>query len=218
MTRVGESQNSENVPMAVEKSKERVDGEANVPIEVPVVPFPARLAKSKLEAKYGKFLETIKQLHITIPFVDAITEFPSYAKFLKDLLSNKRKNRIILSEECSALLTTTRPEKLGDPGSFSIPCNIGNVSIQRALCDLGASVSLMPLAVANKLHMGELKATNISLQLADRSIKYPVGSLEDLPLQVGNLVIPCDFLVMEMIEDVNTPIILGLHSLLRPVL
>ena len=209
MTRVGESQNSGKVSTAIEKRKEKVDGAANVPIKDPVVPFPARLAKSKLEAKYGKFLETIKQLHITIPFVDVITEIPSYAKFLKYLLSNKRKNRIVLSEECSALFTTTLPEKLGDPGCFSIPCNIGNLSIQRALCDLGASVSLMPLAVADKLHMGELKATNISLQLADRSIKYPVGALEDLPLQVGNLIIPCDFLVIEMIEDVNTPIILG---------
>ncbi|KAJ9538944.1 hypothetical protein OSB04_031677 [Centaurea solstitialis] len=94
---------------------------------------------------------------------------------------------------------------------FGCPCTILDTKthIHRALCDLGASVSLMPLAIANKVHMGELKATNISLQLVDRSIKYPVGVFEDLPLQVGSFIIPCDFVVLEMIEDVNTPIILG---------
>ncbi|KAJ9535698.1 hypothetical protein OSB04_un001150 [Centaurea solstitialis] len=176
---------------------------------VPNVPYPARLAKAKLEAKLGKFLEMMRQLHITIPFMDAITEIPTYAKFLEDLISTKRRSRVILSEECSALITTVCPVKLGDPGSFSIPCSISGISIHRALCDLGASVSLMPLTIASKVQRGELKATNISLQLADRSIKYPVGILEDLPLQVGNFIIPCDFVVLEMVEDVNTPIILG---------
>ncbi|KAJ9535626.1 hypothetical protein OSB04_un001232 [Centaurea solstitialis] len=176
---------------------------------VPNVPYPARLAKAKLEAKLGKFLEMMRQLHITIPFMDAITEIPTYAKFLKDLISTKRRSRVILSEEFSALITTTCPVKLGDPGSFSIPCSISGISIHRALCHLGASVSLMPLTIASKVQRGELKATNISLQLADRSIKYPLGILEDLPLQVGNFIIPCDFVVLEMVEDVNTPIILG---------
>ncbi|KAJ9535979.1 LOW QUALITY PROTEIN: hypothetical protein OSB04_un000855 [Centaurea solstitialis] len=169
---------------------------------VPNVPYPARLAKAKLEAKLGKFLEMMRKLHITIPFMDAITEIPTYAKFLKDLISTKRR-------KCSALITTVCPVKLGDPGSFSIPCSISGISIHRALCDLGASVSLMPLTIASKVQRGELKATNISLQLADRSIKYPLGILEDLPLQVGNFIIPCDFVVLEMVEDVNTPIILG---------
>ncbi|KAJ9535221.1 hypothetical protein OSB04_un001694 [Centaurea solstitialis] len=186
-----------------------VESSVKKPTHVPNVPFPARLAKAELEAKLGKFLEMIKQLHINIPFMDAITEILTYAKFLKDLISTKRRSRILLSEECSVLITTVVPEKLGDPGSFSIPCSINGLSIHRALCDLGASVSLMPLAIARRVHLGDLKATNISLQLADRSIKYPVGVLEDLPLQVGSFIVPCDFVVLEMIEDVNTPIILG---------
>ncbi|KAJ9552344.1 hypothetical protein OSB04_016389 [Centaurea solstitialis] len=181
----------------------------STPTQVPNVPFPARLAKAKLEAKFAMFLEMMRQLHITIPFMDAITEIPTYAKFFKDLISRKRRSRIILSEECSALITTICPEKLGDPGSFLIPCSISGLSIHRALCDLGASVSLMPLAIVNKVHVGKLKATNISLQLVDRSIKYPLGVLEDLPLQVRNFTNPCDYVVLEMVEDVNTPIILG---------
>ena len=67
----------------------------------------------------------------------------------------------------------------------------------------------MPLSICKKLQMGDLKPTTISLQLADRSVKYPMGILEDVPLQVDKCFIPCDFVVMEMEEDSRIPIILG---------
>ncbi|XP_057248258.1 uncharacterized protein LOC130590231 [Beta vulgaris subsp. vulgaris] len=107
------------------------------------------------------------------------------------------------------LAQNTLPEKLGDPGSYSIPVKLGNIAIKNALCDLGASVSLMPLSICKQLNMGELKPTRISLQLADRTVKFPLGILEDVPLRVGKFFIPCDFVVMEMKEDAQVPIILG---------
>ncbi|KAJ9130585.1 hypothetical protein P3X46_034340 [Hevea brasiliensis] len=138
---------------------------------------------------------------------------PSYAKFLKEILLNKRRlddyETVALTEECSSLLQNKLPPKLKDPGSFSIPCHIGETSIEKALCDLGASVSLMPLSICEKLKVGDLKPTTISLQLVDRSIKYPVGIFENVPLKVGKFFIPMDFVVLEMEEDVRTPIILG---------
>ncbi|XP_058000800.1 uncharacterized protein LOC131179101 [Hevea brasiliensis] len=138
---------------------------------------------------------------------------PSYAKFLKEILSNKRRledyETVALTEECSALLQNKLPPKLKDPRSFSIPCHIGDTSIDKVLCDLGASVSLMPLSICEKLKVGELKPTTISLQLADRPIKYPVGILENVPLKVGKFFIPVDFVVLEMEEDIHIPIILG---------
>ncbi|XP_058003777.1 uncharacterized protein LOC131180166 [Hevea brasiliensis] len=97
---------------------------------------------------------------------------------------------------------------LKDPESFSIPCHIGDTSIDKALCDLGASVSLMPLSICEKLKVGDLKPTTISLQLADKSIKYPIGILENVPLKVGKFFIPVDFMVLEMEEDNHIPIIL----------
>ncbi|KAK9725609.1 hypothetical protein RND81_05G157000 [Saponaria officinalis] len=113
-------------------------------VYVPPVPFPQRLAKAKLEQKYGKFIEILKNLHINIPFLDAISDIPSYEKFLKDLLSRKKKMgksaTFNLSKECSVILLNKLPPKLDDPESFSIPCSIGNVAITSALCDLGASV------------------------------------------------------------------------------
>ncbi|XP_057994334.1 uncharacterized protein LOC131174595 [Hevea brasiliensis] len=83
------------------------------------------------------------------------------------------------------------------------------MTIDKALYDLGASVSLLPLSISQKLDVGELKPTTISLQLADRSVKYPVGILENIPIKVGKFFIPVDFVVWEMEEDVQIPIILG---------
>ncbi|XP_048235711.1 uncharacterized protein LOC125371220 [Ricinus communis] len=183
----------------------------------PLVPFPQRLAQAKLEKKYGKFLDILKKLPINIPFLDAISEMPSYAKFLKDMLSNKRKIEenatVSLTAECSAILQNKLQKKLGDPGSYSIPVKLGDIEIKKALYDLGASVSLMPLSICKKLQMGELKPTRISLQLANRSVRFPFGILEDVPLIVGKFFILCDFMVMEMEEDEQVLIIPG-----RPLL
>ncbi|XP_058782895.1 uncharacterized protein LOC131657525 [Vicia villosa] len=138
---------------------------------------------------------------------------PSYAKFLKEILSNKKKivenETVTLTAECSAIIQNNMPPKLKDPGSFSIPCVIGKFVIDKALCDLGASVSLMPLSICEKLKLGELRPTRMSLQLADRSVKFPVGMLENVPVRIRQFYIPIDFIIMDIKEDSNIPIILG---------
>ncbi|XP_020260559.1 uncharacterized protein LOC109836923 [Asparagus officinalis] len=180
----------------------------------PLLPFPQRQVKAKLEKQFGKFIEILKKLHINIQFVEAISQMPSYTKFLKDILSNKRRleeyETVAITQECSDIIQNKLPPKFKDPdpGSFSIPCTIGDMSINRALCDLGASVSLMPLSICNKLQMVDLKHTTISLQLADRSVKRLVGILEDVPIQVGKFYIPVDFVLLK-IKDSKIPIILG---------
>ncbi|KAJ9135078.1 hypothetical protein P3X46_032297 [Hevea brasiliensis] len=137
----------------------------------PPLPFPQRFHKAKLDKQFGKFLEVLQKLYINIPFTEALSQMPSYAKFLKEILSKKRKledyGTVALTEEYSAILQNKLPPKLKDPGSFSISCIISNKKIDKALCDLGASVSLMPLSICKKLEIGELKPTTISLQLAD---------------------------------------------------
>nr|XP_027083493.1 uncharacterized protein LOC113705783 [Coffea arabica]XP_027083494.1 uncharacterized protein LOC113705784 [Coffea arabica] len=178
-----------------------------------VIPFPHRLKKDGQDREFEKFFKMFKQLHINIPFIDAITQIPSYARFLKDIMSKKRKivdnEMIALTEECSALIKNKLPPKLKDPGSFSIPCTIGQLHFSNDLCDLGASVSLMPLSVARRLGLQELKATNITLQLADRSITRSMGILENVLIKVRQSIIPVDFVVLDIEEDVRMPIILG---------
>ncbi|XP_074356413.1 uncharacterized protein LOC141696126 [Apium graveolens] len=155
----------------------------------------------------------VKNLEVTVPFTDLISQVPSYAKFLKDILTKKLSfgevETIAFTEECSAILQNKSPPKLKNPGSFSIPCHLGALFIDNALCDLGASVSVMPLSIFQKLNMGELKYTQMTLQMADRSIKYPLGILEDVPVRVGKFYIPVDFVVLDMEEDSQIPIILG---------
>ena len=101
------------------------------------------------------------------------------------------------------------PEKLDDPGKFFVPCAIGKVKFNYALCDLGANVSLMPKLVFDKLGVGELKPTKITLQLTDQSVKHPIGIVEDLPIQIGKYFMPIDFVVVYMEEDTQTPLLLG---------
>ncbi|XP_074299046.1 uncharacterized protein LOC141630065 [Silene latifolia] len=103
--------------------------------------------------------------------------------------------------------------KLQDSGSFSISFTIGVTRFEKVLCDLGASVSVMPYSACAKLGMGELKCTSITLQMADRSKKQPLRDLEDIPVRVGNFFISVDFVSVDMVEDAHIPIILG-----RPIL
>ncbi|KAG7531272.1 hypothetical protein ISN44_Un47g000010 [Arabidopsis suecica] len=101
------------------------------------------------------------------------------------------------------------PKKLGDPGSFTLPCSLGPLVFNNSLCDLGASVSLMPLSVAKKLGFNKFKPSSIHLILADRSVRVPHGMLEDLPVKIGSVEIPTDFVVLEMDEEPKDPLILG---------
>ncbi|XP_022041981.1 uncharacterized protein LOC110944635 [Helianthus annuus] len=166
-----------------------------------------------MEEHYGKFLELFKQLHINLPFVEALAQMPKYAKFLKDILSNKKKleelSQVTLNEECSAVLQNKLPKKMNDPGSFTIPCLIGSLSVSNALADLGASINLMPYAVFAKLDLGDPKPTRMSIQLADRSVKYPRGIVENMLVKIDKFVFPVDFVILDMDEDKNVPFILG---------
>ncbi|XP_034218971.1 LOW QUALITY PROTEIN: uncharacterized protein LOC117630344 [Prunus dulcis] len=200
----------------------KVSSNANqVPISTnafrPIAPFPSRLSKSKKDQGLDEIMETFKKVQINIPLLNAITQIPKYAKFLKDLCTNKRRfkehEQVALSEEVSAVLQRKLPPKLKDPGSFSIPCIVGDFKFKKALLDLGASINLMPYHVYEKLNLGELQATSVSIQLADRTIRYPKGILEDVLVKVEELILPADFLVLEMeeapIHDNQLPLILG---------
>ncbi|XP_062093583.1 uncharacterized protein LOC133799596 [Humulus lupulus] len=114
-----------------------------------------------------------------------------------------------LKKDCSAILQRKLPQKLKDPGSFTILCTIRNFQCERALCDLGTSINLMPLSVYRSMGLGEARPTIVILQLADRSIKHPRGYLEDVLVKVDKFIFPADFIVLDVEEDEGVPIILG---------
>ncbi|XP_057443534.1 uncharacterized protein LOC130735621 [Lotus japonicus] len=167
-----------------EKSEEIVEGEVVVPIktreviyltpEVSKVPFPKALAKKSIDKKFSKFVDVFKKLHINIPFADALEQMAIYARFMKDILSKRRSLKdvdetVVLTEECSAILQRKMPKKGRDPGSFTIPVVVEGVTEVEALCDLGASINLMSLTMYERLNLGEVTPTMLSLQMADRS-------------------------------------------------
>ncbi|CAH9142614.1 unnamed protein product, partial [Cuscuta epithymum] len=196
-----------------EKSMEPTRPNTKVTIVKPSLPFPSRVRNDDDSRKYNKFLDLLKQLHVNLPLMDALAEMPKYAKFFKDLLTNKRQLQelsvVDLNAECSAVVLRSIPEKLKDPGSFTIPCSIDNFNFNNALADLGASINLMPSSIVEKLGLGEMKPTRMCLQLADRSVKYPKGIVEDVLVKVDKFIFPVDFVVMDMEEDRETPLILG---------
>ncbi|XP_073057020.1 uncharacterized protein [Primulina eburnea] len=183
------------------------------PVFQPILPYPQRFKKKKLDEQFAKFLEIFKKIHINIPFADALEQMPNYAKFIKDVMSKKRKlhefETVKLTEECSAILQRKLPQKLKDPGSFTIPCVIGGSRINKALCDLGASINLMPFSIYRTLELGEVKPSTITLQLADRSLTYPRGIVEDVLVKVDKFIFPADFVILDMEEDQDTPLIFG---------
>ncbi|XP_022031911.1 uncharacterized protein LOC110932971 [Helianthus annuus] len=178
------------------------------------LPFPARAMQQKHAQEYGKFLEMFTQLKINLPFIEALQSMPKYAKFLKDLLKRKERiselSNIPLTGGCSAVVLNKLPEKLTDPGTFTIPCFFGGaVTPAHALADLGASINLMSFSLYERLFLGELTPTRMSLSLADRSVKYPRGIVENLLVKVDRFVFPVDFVVLDMEADERVPIILG---------
>ncbi|XP_078170357.1 uncharacterized protein LOC144564622 [Carex rostrata] len=159
------------------------------PIETPkyipplrFVPFPQRLVKNKLDQQFTEFVD---QKKCTI----------------------EKSEHVILDEKCSAIFSTDLPPKMKDPGSFSIPCSINTTRIENAMCDLGASVSLMPKSVYDKLESSNLEPTNMTLTLADGTTRSPLGILKNVVVKIGKIKIPDDFVVIE--TDDHSTVLLG---------
>ncbi|KAK8498802.1 hypothetical protein V6N12_066943 [Hibiscus sabdariffa] len=137
-------------------------------------------------------------------FLEAIDQMPTYVKFLKDIITKKRKieryETVVTANEYVNAVNEI-PIKRNDPGSFIIPCSIGDNYVGKALCDLGSSVNLMHKSVFMKLGMGIARPTTVILQLADCSHVRPKGKVEDLLVKVGKFVFPADFLILDCEED-----------------
>lgn len=112
MEQVEEKKNSSAKSKEQDKNEDATKPNSVGPIPIP---FPQRLTKAKLEAKFGKFLEVLTKLQINISFLDAISDMPSYVKFLKEMLSSKIKLQenvmVSLMKECSAILQKKLPPK-----------------------------------------------------------------------------------------------------------
>ena len=196
-----------------------IDGEPeeDKATHIPPAPYPHRLRTPKKVNNHSEIYELFKQVKLNIPLLDAIKKIPSYAKFPKDLCTVKRKlgvnKEAFMTEQSTSLIRNNLPPKYKDPGSPTISIVVGNSKLGHALVDLGASVNLLPYSVYVDLGLGELEPTNITLQLADRSVKMPRGIVKDVLVQVDKFYFLVDFVVLDTQPVVNQgtqfPVILG---------
>jgi hypothetical protein len=205
-TEISETRQNDEGKQVLTETSTSVDPSSETPY-VPRAPFPERLKAPSHFGKQGEkiqaMMEVFKQVKINIPLLDAIQQVPAYAKFLKDLCTQKRKSRnhipkkVLLTEHVSSLIQHNTPLKFKDLGALTISCIIGQKEIDKALLDLGAGVNLLPYSVYQQLGLGELKPITVILQLADRSIKKPRGIIEDVIIKVDKFFFPVDFIVLD---------------------
>ncbi|GAU31161.1 hypothetical protein TSUD_315860 [Trifolium subterraneum] len=200
------------------------------------LPYPRKKkAKEEEPTQFKKFMKMLHSLQMNIPFAEALEprsgsrlnrsnrrvrfsqpwleQMPVYAKFMKELLTKKWKplddETVNMTEECSAIIQKKLPKKKKDPGSFTLPCSIGNLHVRRALCDLGASINLIPLSMMKHIPGVVAKPTKMQLSLADRSITHPYGILQNVLVRCAEFVFPADFVILDMEEDAEVPLLLG---------
>ncbi|CAM8904949.1 unnamed protein product [Rhodiola kirilowii] len=187
----------------------------NSNVQVPL-PFPVQVRAPKKYVMDKEVWELFSKVEINIPLLEAIRQIPRYSKFLKELCTNRRRgtqpDQELMSRNVSAVIQRKVPPKCGDPGTYTIPCTIGNIRLENCMLDLGASINVLPYSIYSCLRIGPLEPAGLTIQLADRSCKQPEGKIEDVLVQVGELVFPADFYVLKMEHSSpidHAPILLG---------
>nr|XP_009796656.1 PREDICTED: uncharacterized protein LOC104243201 [Nicotiana sylvestris] len=126
-----------------------------------------------------------------------------YDKFMKDLVTKKRSmncEMIKMTHQVSAIVHSMYP-KLEDADAFTISCTIGSVDFAKALCDLGASINLMPYSVFKTLGIVQPRPTSMRLQMADWTMKRPLGIIDDVLVQVDKFILPVNFVILDCEVD-----------------
>ncbi|CAM8883012.1 unnamed protein product [Rhodiola kirilowii] len=203
------------VPVS-EEHKERPVPRTETPKISATLPFPVHARVQKQHVMDEDVFELFSKVEINIPLLEAIKQIPRYAKFLIVLCTDRRRStrydQELMSRNVSAVIQRKVPPKCGDPGTYTIPCTIGNIRIENCMLDLGASINVLLFSIYSCLRIGPLEPTGLTIQLADRSCKQPEGKIEDVLVQVGELVFPADFYVLKMENGGPTdhaPILLG---------
>ncbi|XP_060187293.1 uncharacterized protein LOC132616715 [Lycium barbarum] len=176
---------------------EVIEEEIEAPIKVPII-----IEKEKVA-------HPIVVEGDEVPSIEKATEGSTQKS--KDLLMKKipiKHDTVGVTHRVSSIISSTKVEKKGDPGAFTIPCTIGHHNFACALCDNGASINLMPLAIFKQSRLGTPRPMSMRLQMANRTIKRPVGVVDDVLVRVGEFLLPTDFVILDCEVDKEVSIIL----------
>ncbi|XP_073061953.1 uncharacterized protein [Primulina eburnea] len=163
--------------------------ELNKYSDISLLPYPQRFLQLQAKFRKKKGLKDLKNLHTNNEFVDQVEG---------EVTEGTQRNL---------------PQKLLDPGEFIVPCEIGGHLVEKAICDSGASINIMPSSLYEKLGLSKMRSTELSVQLADKSVKVPLGIVEDVELKIDKLKVLAEFLVLDMENSKDVHVILG-----RPLL
>ncbi|XP_069154582.1 uncharacterized protein [Solanum lycopersicum] len=166
----------------------------------PPPPFPQRFVKKTEDGKYQHFITMLKQLSINVPLIEALKQMLGYAKFMKDMVT--KKGSVIFEDDnrmqhCSAIATRSLVQKKEDSVAFTIPCTIGLLHFEKPLCDLGESINIMPLFIYKKLGLSDPNLTAMQLLMVDRTLKRPIGILQDVLVKVESFIFLDDFVILD---------------------
>ncbi|XP_070019712.1 uncharacterized protein [Nicotiana sylvestris] len=182
------------------------------PFPKPPPPYPQILTKKSGENQSKKFSQMMKSLSINVPIFKDLEQMPYYAKFMRNLVTEKWSmnfETIKVTHQVSAIIHSMDP-KLVDPGAFMIPCAIGSAEFAKSLCDLGASINLMPYSIFKTLEIGKAIPTSMKLKMADHTMKRLLGAIEDVLVHVDKFILPANFVILDCKVDYEVPIILGI--------
>ncbi|XP_058741151.1 uncharacterized protein LOC131613504 [Vicia villosa] len=162
------------------------------------------------QEKPSKLEETLNQfMQASMANQKTLEQIPKYAKFMKDILTKKKRytepETVILDAKCSAIIQCILPRKESDPRGVTLPATIGDIHVGKGLVDLGSSIKYITFSIVKRLSIFDLKATRMTLQLADKSTTRPYGVAEDLLVKVDKFLFPVDFVVIDRKEDIETP-------------
>ncbi|XP_042059548.1 uncharacterized protein LOC121804066 [Salvia splendens] len=191
-----------------EKGKGRVGGEASEETQKEeterVKPYPYHGMVTRKRDATIDVASMFKDMDVKVPLLTAL-KMPPISKFIKDYLAGKvnEEGRLITDENVSAVIQKSDlPSKKTDPGMFTLLISIVDIQVEHAMCDLGASINVLPYSIYRKLGETKLVDTDIMIQLADRSCIHPEGILEDVVVKVNNFLYPADFFVIKMTEPI----------------
>ncbi|GER43985.1 retrotransposon gag protein [Striga asiatica] len=154
----------------------------------PRIPFPGRLREDKQEEQFRDLYNMLSKVNVNLPLLEVIRSMPAYVKFFKDLVTKKRRfgdGEKVVVHEASSAMQYDLPKKELDPGGFVIKIALGNGKEASGMLDLGAGINLMPFSIFQKLGL-------------DRSTRFPKGVVEDVLVRVGQLIVPVDFVVLDV--------------------
>ncbi|XP_050876576.1 uncharacterized protein LOC127080295 [Lathyrus oleraceus] len=219
--------NHDNVNVVTPRSEKIAKDEEVIPPIKPVeeknkkepklvikLPYPQRVTKKEpRETDFEKFIIMFKKIESHMPFFEALEQMPMYTKFMKEVITKKRPigdGSVALNEKCSAISPGRRiPSKQKDPGAITVPCTIKDRTFKKVLINSRASVSLMSLEIYQRLGIGNVSNTRTNLKFADHFIKNAYGMAEDILMTIEELSFPVGFVIIDIPEDEETPIIFG---------